>query len=70
MEDLFQVVSYIGAGISLMVGSIPRAAYIIKAYTRVQEVLLSGWFRSKLTVGKLYKAVLASMVIGLPGHRT
>ena len=27
MEFLFQVVSYIGAGVSLMLGSIPGAAY-------------------------------------------
>ena len=27
MEDLFQIVSYIGAGVSLMLGSIPGAAY-------------------------------------------
>ena len=53
-----------------MLGPIPGTAYTVKAYTRVQEVLLSGWFRSKLTVGKLYKVVLTSMVIGLPGHRT
>ena len=33
MEVLFQVVSYIGAGVSLMLGSIPGAAYTIKAYT-------------------------------------
>jgi hypothetical protein len=39
MEVLFQIVSYLGAGVSLMLGSIPGAAYIIKAYTQVQEVL-------------------------------
>jgi hypothetical protein len=44
-------VSYIGAGISLKFGSIPGAAYTIKAYTQVQEVLLGGWFRSKLISG-------------------
>ena len=27
MEVLFQIVSYIGAGVSLMLGSIPGAAY-------------------------------------------
>ena len=43
--------SYIGAGISLKFGSIPGAAYTIKAYTQVQEVLLGGWFRSKLISG-------------------
>ena len=42
--------SYIGADVSLMLGSIPGAAYTIKAYTQVQEVLLGGWFRSKLIV--------------------
>ena len=55
MEVLFQKVSYIGAGVSLMLGSIPGAAYTIKAYTQVQEVLLGGWFRSKLIVGNYTK---------------
>ena len=50
MEVLFQIVSYIGTGFSLMLGSIPGAGYAIKAYTQVQEVLLGGWFRSKLIV--------------------
>jgi hypothetical protein len=27
----------------------------IKAYTQVQEVLLSGWFRSKVIVGNYIK---------------
>ena len=57
MEVLFQIVSYIGAGVSLMLGSIPGAAYTIKAYTQVQEVLLGGWFRSKLIVGNYTKQV-------------
>jgi hypothetical protein len=51
MEVLFQIVSYIGASVSLMLGSIPGAADTMKAYTQVQEVLLGGWFRSKLIVG-------------------
>ena len=55
MEVLFQIASYIGAGVSLMLGSIPGAAYTIKAYTQVQEVLLGGWFRSKLIVGNYTK---------------
>jgi hypothetical protein len=37
-------------GVSLRLGSIPGTAYIIKAYTQVQEVLL-GWFGSMLVVG-------------------
>ena len=55
MEVLFQIVSYIGAGVSLMLGSIPGAAYTIKAYTQVQEVLLGDWFQSKLIVGNYTK---------------
>ena len=39
MEVLFQIVSYIGTGVSLMLGSLPGAAYTLKAYTQVQEVL-------------------------------
>jgi hypothetical protein len=38
MEVLFQIVSYIGAGVSLILQFIPGAAYTIKAYTQVQEV--------------------------------
>lgn len=34
------------------IGSIPGAAYTTKTYTQVQEVLLDGWFRSKIIVGK------------------
>ena len=55
MEVLFQIVSYIGAGVSLMLGSIPEAADTIKAYTLVQEVLLGNWFSSKLIVGNYTK---------------
>jgi hypothetical protein len=40
-----------------MLGSIPGAAYIIKAHMQVQEVLLGGWFRSKLIVGNYTKQV-------------
>jgi hypothetical protein len=50
MEDLFQVVSYIGAGVSLILGSVPEAVYTIKAYIQVQEVLLDGRFRPKIIV--------------------
>ena len=50
MKVLFQKYGRRGAGVSLMLGSIPGAAYTIKAYTQVQEVLLGGWFRSKLIV--------------------
>ena len=67
MEVLFQIVSYIGAGVSLMLGSIPGAAYTIKAYTQVQEVLLGGWFGSKLIVGTV---LLTSNIIGSQGHRS
>jgi hypothetical protein len=43
--------SYIGAGVSLMVG--PSQGQLIKAnttkvYTQMQEVLPGGWFGSKL----------------------
>ena len=55
MEVLFQIVSYIGAGVSLKLGSIPGAAYAIKAHAQVQEVLLGGWFRSKLIVANYTK---------------
>jgi hypothetical protein len=43
MEVLFQIVSYVSIGVSLLLGSIPGAAYIIKVYKRAQEVLLCGW---------------------------
>ena len=46
METLFQIVSYIGAGVSLMLESIPETAYKkqipYKACTQMQEVLLDG----------------------------
>jgi hypothetical protein len=47
MEVLFQIVPYIGIG--------PSQGQLIKAnttnaYTRGQEVLLGGWFKSKLIV--------------------
>lgn len=50
MEVSYQIVSYVGAGVSLMLMSIPGAAYTMKAYTQVQEVLVGGWFMSKLIV--------------------
>jgi hypothetical protein len=58
MEVLFQMASYIGAGVSLMLGSIPGAAYKSKNHklrTQVQEVLLGGWFGSKLIVANCTK---------------
>ena len=58
MEVLFQIVSYIGAGVSLMLGSIPGAAYkgkSIKVQTQVQEVVMGDWVRSKLIVGNYTK---------------
>jgi hypothetical protein len=45
MEIVFQIASYIGAGVSLMLGSIPGEAYKNKyqnTYTQVQEVKLLG----------------------------
>ena len=50
MEVLFQIVSYIGTGVSLMLESIPGTAYTIKVYTQVQEVVWGIWFGSKLIV--------------------
>ena len=38
-----------------MLGSISGAAYMIKAFTQVEEVLLYGWFRSKIIVGNYTK---------------
>jgi hypothetical protein len=58
MEVLFQVVSNIGAGVCLMLGNIPGAAYTIKAYNTgadMQCCLLGGWFGSKLIVGNYTK---------------
>jgi hypothetical protein len=70
MEVLFQIVSYIGAGFSLMLGSIPGPDYAIKAYTQVQEVLLGGWSGSKLIIGN-YKAILLTFIMtGFQGHKT
>jgi hypothetical protein len=66
-----QMVSYIGAGVSLTLRSIPGAAYTIKAYTQVQKSLLSGWFGSKFIVGSCNKTVLlTSIMICFQGHRT
>jgi hypothetical protein len=53
MENLFQIVSYIGAGVFLMWESIPRAAYTIKACAQVQEVLLGGWLSQSLLLGNI-----------------
>lgn len=68
VEVSFQIVSsYIGASVSLMLGSIPGAAYTIKAYTQVQEVLLNGWL---VWVQAGYKTVLlTSIVIDFQGHQ-
>jgi hypothetical protein len=55
MEVLFQIASYIDAGVSVIFGSIPGPAYTIKAYTQVQEGLLGGWFGSKFIVGNYTK---------------
>ena len=60
MEVLFQMMLYIVASVSLMLGSIPGAVYAIKAYTLVQEGLLSGWFGLNLI----------SIMIGFQGYRT
>lgn len=53
MEVVFQMASYTGVDISLMLGSIPGTAYKGKCHKNsyvVQEVLLGGWFGSKLIV--------------------
>jgi hypothetical protein len=42
MEVLLQLVSYIGAGVSLMLGSMPGAAYAIKAHTQLAGSA-AGW---------------------------
>jgi hypothetical protein len=55
MEVLFQIVSSTDPGVSLMLRSIPGAAYIIKTYTQVQEVLLGGWFGCMFIVGTYTK---------------
>ena len=55
MEVLFQIVSSIGEGVSLMLGSTPGAVYTIKACIQVQAVLLGDGFRSKLIVGNYIK---------------
>jgi hypothetical protein len=49
MEVFFQIASYIGAGFSLILTN------SIKAHTHVQEVLLGGWFTSKLIVANYTK---------------
>lgn len=51
MKVLFQIVSDIGAGVSLVMGFTPGAASTIQAHIQVQEVLLGGWFGFKLIVG-------------------
>lgn len=54
MEVLFQMVSYTGIGVSLMLRSIPghlRKTDTIEAHTRVP----GSWFGAKLTVGKYTK---------------
>ena len=45
MEVLFQIVSYIGAGVSLMLGSIPGAVYKGKYYKNLHTGAESavGW---------------------------
>jgi hypothetical protein len=52
MDVLFQIASYIGAGLS-SVGVHPRGSLqrqeALKAQTQAQAVLLGGWFSSKLT---------------------
>jgi hypothetical protein len=45
-------VFYIGVGISLMLGS---QGQVIEAHPQVQEVMLGGWFRSRLIVGNNIK---------------
>jgi hypothetical protein len=53
MEILLQMASYIGTDIFLCWGPSQGQfikAKTIKAHTQVQEVLLGGWFGSKLIV--------------------
>lgn len=60
MEALF----YIDPGVSLILGSIPGAAYKGKyqsLYTRT-EVLLGGWFGSKLIMGNYIKQYLTDVI--------
>jgi hypothetical protein len=58
MEVLFQIISYIGAGVSLTLG--PSQGQLIEtntteAHTQVQKVLLGGWCGSKRIVGNYTK---------------
>jgi hypothetical protein len=58
MEVLFQIVSYIDVGVSLMFRPIPWAVYgnkYHKAYSQVQEELLGSWFGSKFIVANYTK---------------
>lgn len=51
MEVIFKIVSYIDAGVSVMLGPFQGQlikANAMKAYTQVQEGLLDSWFRFKL----------------------
>jgi hypothetical protein len=63
MKILLQIISYIDAGVSLMLGLSQGQlikANTIKAYTQVQEVL----FKSRLIVGQYKTVLLTSVVIG------
>ena len=44
MEVLFQIVSYIGAGVSLMLGSIPGAAYKGKYHNKLIHRCRKCWW--------------------------
>jgi hypothetical protein len=69
MEAVFQMASYIGAvsflGWGLSQGQLVKAK-TIKAHIQVQEVLLGGWFRFKLTVANY---TLTFIVIGFQEHQ-
>lgn len=60
--------SYIGAGVSLMLGSFWGPT--TKVHTQVQEVLSGSWFGSKLIVANHTKQFyLTSIVIGFQEHQ-
>jgi hypothetical protein len=56
MEVIFQIVSHWCRCLSY-IGFIPGAAYTIKAYMQVQEVLLGGQFGYKLIVVNYTKQI-------------
>lgn len=59
MKVLFQIASYIREQVSLLCWGISQGQLIktdiIEVYTQVQQVLLGGWFGSKLVVANYTK---------------